>query len=113
MITDADITKLKEVFVTKEEFFGVKSDVSDLKIDVSTLKSDVSTLKSDVSTLKSDVSDLKVDSSLIQQTLIRMEQKLDDSIEFSRKNFGSLEGLSGKVADLEQENKQDGCNYAS
>ena len=84
MITDADITKLKKVFATKDELIGVKSDVAELK---------------------TDVAELKTDSRIIQETLIRMEQKMDDFIEFSHKKFAILEGLAGKVADLDQENK--------
>lgn len=105
MITDEDIKKLKETFATRDEFNGAKSDITTLKSDVVILKSDVSILKTDVAELKVDVAELKIDSKIIQNTLIRMEQKMDDSIEFSHKNFAILEGLSGKVADLDQENR--------
>lgn len=53
MLTKSDILKLKEIFVTKEEFRELKSDVIQLRNDVSKLKNDAKQLQSDVSQLKS------------------------------------------------------------
>ena len=101
-----DVAGLKvDVAELKTDVAGLKVDVAELKTDVAGLKVDVAELKTDVAGLKVDVAELKTDSRIIQETLIRMEQKMDDSIEFSHKNFTILEGLAGKVADLDQENK--------
>ncbi len=51
MITDDDIKKLSEVFVTKGEFNELKGDVAVLKHDVSDLKEDVGALKENMQSL--------------------------------------------------------------
>ncbi|MDB5245020.1 MAG: hypothetical protein JWN90_125 [Parcubacteria group bacterium] len=41
MISDQDITKLKTVFATKEEFRGVKEEIADLRLEVGEVKDSV------------------------------------------------------------------------
>lgn len=123
MITDADVAKLKKSFVTKGEFAPVKKDVGVLKADVKVLKADVKVLKADVKVLKADVSILKVDVkelkadvselkfdfAIMQQTIIRLEDKVDASAENSKNMFNKIltvvESFAGNISDLEQENK--------
>lgn len=38
MITDADVTKLKKAFATKDEISDVREDIADLKVEVGELK---------------------------------------------------------------------------
>jgi hypothetical protein len=62
--------------------------------------------------IKADVAELKVDSKLLQESMIRLESRMD-SIEASGvrtedkidKVLNILDGFAGKVATLDQENK--------
>ena len=71
MITDADITKLKKTFATKNDadrrFDMVAENMAEMQSDIVTLKEDVSELKSDVADLKLDVAKLKSDVREIKQ----------------------------------------------
>ena len=55
--------------------------------------------------MKADIAELKVDSKLLQESMIRLEQKVEENVEMSRKVLTIVEGFAGKVADLNQENK--------
>jgi len=55
--------------------------------------------------METDVTELKVDSKILQENLMRLEQKVDHSLELSQKTLAIVEGLAGKMADLDQENK--------
>lgn len=83
MIDDNDVERLKEVFITKQEFYGtsdgMKSDISDLKTDVAILKTDVAILKTDVAELKTDVSELKAEMVIVKHTLNEHSQNFSKS----------------------------------
>ncbi len=109
MLTKEDKTYLNDTFATKKEMrkeiSGVRTDTKSLKTDVADLKTDVADLKTDVVELKIDVAELKVDSKLMQQAIIRIEQRMDVSDTKSDKILTILQGFAGSVGDLEQENR--------
>ena len=105
MITDKDITKLKSVFATKDDFksfakkedlnrFATKEDLDKSEIrtaksfedvqkqifrledDVSGLKKDVSSIKKDISGIKRDVSNLQEDVTDIKHNILTMEDNI-------------------------------------
>ena len=90
MITDTDVIKLKEVFATKDDLNEFKK---------------VFATKDELAVVASDVADLKVDSKIIQDTLIRLEKGVDETRGLAQKMVGIAEGLGGRIADLDQENK--------
>lgn len=55
--------------------------------------------------MKVDIAELKVDSKLLQESMIHLEQKVEENVQMSRKVLTIVEGFAGKVADLDQENK--------
>jgi len=59
MITNKDITKLKKVFVTKDEFKKTDKKVQHLSVKVGSLSKKVDGLSKDVDGLKKDVGELK------------------------------------------------------
>jgi len=77
MITDADVTKLKEVFATKDELAMVAVDVTELKVESSLLQQTVQRL---------------------EQGMERMEGKVDNVL-------NKLDKFTGNIADLDQENR--------
>ena len=76
------------------------SDKFATKVEIKSLAS-----KKDLTSVKKDVEELKVESKIMQQTLIRLEQGVDESVGLARQTLTIVEGLAGKVADLEQESK--------
>ena len=84
MLTSEDKKFLTENFATKKEFVGLEGNVAGLQ---------------------KDVTELKVESRLLQESMIRLEQKVEEGVELSQKVLTIVEGLAGKVADLDQENK--------
>jgi len=67
MLDDKDITKLKAVFATKEDFanLATKTELNDIKKDISDVKSEINrgfnlmASKTDIEEIKSDLGDLK------------------------------------------------------
>lgn len=55
--------------------------------------------------MKANIAELKVDSKLLQESMIHLEQKVEENVQMSRKVLTIVEGFAGKVADLDQENK--------
>ena len=102
MLTKEDKTYLNDTFATKKE---MRKEISGVRTDTKSLKTDVADLKTDVVELKIDVAELKVDSKLMQQAIIRIEQRMDVSDTKSDKILTILQGFAGSVGDLEQENR--------
>lgn len=93
MITDADITKMKEVFVTKND------------LNAFATKKGLAAIAADVSVLKIDITELKVDSTLMQQSIQRLEQGQERTEAKIDKVLTIVQGFAGNIAVLEQENK--------
>ena len=93
MITDADITKLKGVFATKAdgEDFVTKKEILVLRDSVDLLRKKISDAHFEKFNL-----DTRLDS--IEASHVRTEEKID-------KVLNMLDGFSGRVVDLDQENK--------
>ena len=58
-----------------------------------------------VDSFDKDITELKVDSKLLQQAILRFERGQDEIHSLASQTLGIVEGLSGKVAGLDQENK--------
>ncbi len=84
MLTSEDKKFLAETFATNKGLVEVKVDVANLQ---------------------KDVTELKVESSLLQQTVQRLEQNMERAEGKIDKVLVMLDGFTGKVADLDQENK--------
>jgi hypothetical protein len=83
MISDKDITKLKNVFATKDELLEVKVDVAVLKTDVAELKLDMADVKYGlgrvlvaVDSLIDKFDDLKIETLAYNQILFRHDHQI-------------------------------------
>lgn len=91
--TDKNLTQLKKIFATKDEFYLLKLDVEELKHDVSINTKNISLLREDVNQIKDDVSailhELRTEHRIrqlrIEDNIVRI-QRLEDDFANARNN---------------------------
>jgi hypothetical protein len=93
MITDTDITKLKEVFATKTDLEGFAT-----KKEVLAVRDSVDLLRKKVADVGFENLRLDMRLNAIEASSVRTEEKVD-------KVLNMLDGFTGRVADLDQENR--------
>lgn len=102
----------KEIKPLRDSVDLLRKKVSDTSVDklysdtrFNAIEASQMRVEEKIDSFDKDITELKVDSKLLQQAIIRFEQGQDEIHSLASQTLGIVEGLAGKVASLDQENK--------
>lgn len=95
----------KEFKPVRDSVDLLRKKVSDNSFDQLHTDTRLNAIEASQMRVEEDITELKVDSTLLQQAVGRLEKGQDEIRSLVRQTLTATNGLAGKIADLEQENK--------